>query len=134
MALFSTGYAHARPHGQALGAMTQNPAAVFRRRLFCEWEVERAIEANAFAIVFAGVLMGAFVSTLWRFLTASVGPFPFQNAAKGCLPIVVARRMGIRACYGIENEGQVVKVRGGDFANLHQPSDEFAAALAARCP
>jgi len=47
MALFSTGYAHARPHGQALGAMTQNPAAVFRRRLFCEWEVERAIEANA---------------------------------------------------------------------------------------
>lgn len=113
MALFSTGYAHARPHGQA-------PAAVSGLRLFREWEVERAIEANAFAIVFAGVLMGAFVPTLWRFLPASVGPFPFQNAAKGwCLPIVVARWMGIRTIYGIENEGQV---------------DEFAAALAAQCP
>ena len=135
MALFSTGYAHARPRGQVLRAMTQNPAAVSGLRLFRELEVERAIEANAIAIVIAGVLMGPIVPTLWRFFPASVGLFLFQNAAKGwCLPIVVVRRMGIRTIYGIENEGQVVKVRGGDFANLHQPSNDFAATSAARCP
>ena len=37
---------------------------------------------------------------------------------------------GIRTIYGIEDEGRVLKVRGGDFANLHQPRDESAAALA----
>jgi hypothetical protein len=135
MVLFSTGYARVRPHGQALRAMTQNPTAVFGLRLFRKWEVERAIEANAFAIVFTGVLMAAVLPTLWLFLPTSVGLFLFQNAAKGwCLPIVVTRRMGIPTSYGIENEVQVVKVRGGDFANVHQPSDEFAPALAARCP
>jgi hypothetical protein len=50
------------------------------------------------------------------------------------LPIVVVRRIGIGTIYGIEDEGQVLKVRDSDFGNLHQPSDEFDAALAARCP
>ena len=97
--------------------------------------MECAIEVNDSAIVFSGVLMGTFVPIVWLFLPASVGLFLFQNAAKGwCLSIVVVRRIGIRTIYGIEDEGQVLKVRDSDFGNLHQPSDEFDAALAARCP
>ena len=97
--------------------------------------MECAIEVNDSAIVFSGVLMGTFVPIVWLFLPASVGLFLFQNAAKGWyLPIVVVRRIGIGTIYGIEDEGQVLKVRDSDFGNLHQPSDEFDAALAARCP
>jgi hypothetical protein len=42
------------------------------------------------------------------------------------------RRIGIRA-YEIDEEPQVLKVLGGDFGNVHQASDESAAALVARC-
>lgn len=97
-----------------------------------EWDIERAIEANASALAFAGVAMAARGDRRWLVLPALVTGFLFQHAVQGwCPPIPILRRLGFRTVYEIEQERQALKVLRGDFANVPRADDKPRAALRA---
>jgi hypothetical protein len=70
-----------------------------------EWDIERAIELNAAAFAFTGIVLGATVDKRWLVLPALVTGFLFQHAVQGwCPPVPVLRRFGFRTVYEIEQE------------------------------
>ena len=70
-----------------------------------EWDIERAIEANAASIALVGVILGAFASPWFRLLPAAVCMFLLQHALQGwCPPVPVLRRLGFRTQPEIEAE------------------------------
>ena len=102
------------------------------RELDQEWDIERAIEANAAGIAFTGVLLGAFVNLWWLLLPALVTLFLFQHALQGwCPPVPILRRLGFRTSYEIELERNALKAVRGDYADVQSASDKATAALAA---
>ena len=101
------------------------------RELDQEWDIERAIQANAAAIGFFGVLMGATRGRRWLVLPAMVTGFLFQHAVQGwCPPVPVLRRLGFRTSYEIEEERQALKALRGDFAKVRDASSAVQAARA----
>jgi hypothetical protein len=83
------------------------PEAIRRRlrQLDREWDIERAIEANAASIALAGVALGAFVSRRFLLLPAAVSGFLLQHALQGwCPPVPILRRLGYRTQAEIEAE------------------------------
>jgi hypothetical protein len=51
-----------------------------------EWDIERAIEANAAVIGFTGTLLAATTDMRWLALPALVTAFLFQHAVQGWCP------------------------------------------------
>jgi len=101
--------------------LAAHPAKIDRRlkELDAEWDIERAIEANASALAFAGVALGATVDKRWLALPALVTAFLFQHAIQGwCPPIPVLRRLGFRTVHEIEEERHALKALRGDFAGV----------------
>jgi len=93
------------------------------RELDEEWDIERAIEANASALAFAGIALGVTRGKRWLMLPALVSGFLFQHAMQGwCPPIPILRRMGFRTSYEIEEERQALKAIRGDYQNI-KPGD-----------
>lgn len=87
------------------------PAAVARRmkELEREWDIERAIEANAATVALAGFALGAF-NRRFLVLPAAVCGFLLQHALQGwCPPVTVLRRMGFRTQAEIEAERLALK-------------------------
>ena len=83
------------------------PGEVERRldELSREWDIERAIEANAATLVLVGLLLGAFISIWFLLLPAAVGIFLLQHALQGwCPPVPVLRRLGYRTSREIFEE------------------------------
>jgi hypothetical protein len=95
-----------------------------------EWDIERAIEANASALALFGVLMVALRgNNRWLVLPMAVTGFLLQHAIQGwCPPVPVLRRLGFRTSYEIEEERQALKALRGDF-KLEDAPDRAAAAL-----
>src|SRR5690606_22609271 len=59
-----------------------------------EWDIERALQANAATIAFAGVALGACGGRRWLLLPAAVTGFLFQHAVQGwCPPLPLLRRL-----------------------------------------
>jgi hypothetical protein len=88
------------------------PEAIRRRldELDHEWDIERAIEANAAAVAFAGVALGALVHRRFLLLPAAVCLFLLQHALQGwCPPVPVLRRLGFRTAREIFEERLVLK-------------------------
>lgn len=84
-----------------------------------EWDIERAIEANASALAFAGIALSRVVDRRLLALSALVTGFLFQHAIQGwCPPVPILRRLGFRTSYEIEEERQALKALRGDFAHL----------------
>lgn len=84
-----------------------------------EWDIERAIEANASALAFIGTALGFFAHPYWLALPALVTAFLFQHAVQGwCPPVPILRRFGFRTAYEIDEESQALKVIRGDFKNV----------------
>ena len=84
-----------------------SPAEVERRldELSREWDIERAIEANAAALALAGILLGAFVNVWFLLVPALVGSFLLQHALQGwCPPVPILRRLGFRTSREIFEE------------------------------
>src|SRR5687767_13285130 len=84
----------------------QHPKLIGQRlkELDNEWDIERAIEANAGAIGFTGLLL-TFVDRRWILLPMLVTGFLFQHAVQGwCPPVPILRRLGFRTTYEIEQE------------------------------
>jgi hypothetical protein len=100
------------------------------RQLDEEWDIERAIECNASALAFTGVVLGATRDKRWLLLPAMVTAFLFQHAIQGwCPPVPILRRMGFRTASEIEQERQALKALRGDFANIF--NDDADAILSA---
>jgi hypothetical protein len=103
------------------------------RQLDEEWDIERAIEANASALAFLGTALGITSGDRrWFALPALVAGFLFQHAVQGwCPPIPVLRRFGFRTSSEIEQERQALKAIRGDFDSVSQAQDRPGAALRA---
>jgi hypothetical protein len=75
-----------------------------------EWDIERAIEANAAGIALTGVALGAFVDRRFLALPAAVCAFLLQHALQGwCPPVPVLRRLGFRTAREIFEERLALK-------------------------
>jgi hypothetical protein len=97
-----------------------------------EWDIERAIEANASVLAFVGTALAGRGDRRWLVLPALVTTFLFQHAIQGwCPPVPVLRRLGFRTSYEIEQERQALKALRGDFQNVSTSPDRGRAALTA---
>ncbi|HWM47969.1 MAG TPA: hypothetical protein VNR11_13780 [Xanthobacteraceae bacterium] len=102
------------------------------RELDEEWDIERAIEANAAALAFTGVALAASGRRRWLMLPALVTGFLFQHAIQGwCPPVPILRRLGFRTAYEIEHERKALQALRGDFEKVTTAPDPAAAALRA---
>jgi hypothetical protein len=102
------------------------------RELDEEWDIERAIEANAAALAFTGVALGSLGHRRWLLLPAAVTAFLFQHAIQGwCPPVPVLRRLGFRTADEINQERAALKALRGDFDRVVSASDKAEAALRA---
>lgn len=89
-----------------------------------EWDIERAIEANAAVIGFAGIALAATNSRRWLALPALVTSFLFQHAIQGwCPPVPVLRKLGFRTSYEIEEERRALMALRGDFGHVAESAD-----------
>ncbi len=74
------------------------------RELDREWDIERAIEANAATLALVGAI-GATRNSRWLILPALVSGFLLQHALQGwCPPVPILRRLGFRTAHEIEEE------------------------------
>jgi hypothetical protein len=100
------------------------------RELDEEWDIERAIEANASTLAFIGVALGFLASPYWLILPALVTAFLFQHALQGwCPPVPVLRRLGFRTTYEIERERYALKALNGDFVDAEGSPQRALAAV-----
>jgi hypothetical protein len=82
-----------------------------------EWDIERAIQANAGGLCVLGVVLGALSGRKWFLLPGVVGGFLFQHALQGwCPPVPALRRLGFRTRAEIDEEKYALRVLRGDFA------------------
>jgi hypothetical protein len=94
------------------------------KKLDAEWDIERAIEANASIIALMGTALGFFVHPYWLIIPALVTAFLFQHAIQGwCPPVPILRRLGFRTVYEIESERHALKAIRGDYADAPTTSD-----------
>lgn len=84
-----------------------------------EWDIERALEANAATISVFGVLMGLMGRRIFFLLPGFVGGFLLQHAVSGwCPPVPLLRRLGFRTAAEIHRERYALKALRGDFAGI----------------
>ena len=97
-----------------------------------EWDIERAIEANAATLAFLGTALAAVHHRRWLALPALVTGFLLQHAIQGwCPPVPVLRRLGFRTAYEIEVERQALKALRGDYDRVSKGNEGAAGALEA---
>ena len=90
----------------------EGSAAIERRldELDREWDIERALEANAATVALIGLGLGATVNRKWFLFPAVVAGFLLQHAVQGwCPPVPVLRRLGFRTQGEIEYERDLLR-------------------------
>lgn len=89
------------------------------RELDREWDIERAIEANASVLAFTGLVLTVTRGLRWMVLPFAVTSFLFQQAIQGWSPPVpMLRRLGFRTASEIEEERMALKALRGDFSGM----------------
>ncbi len=89
------------------------------QELDCEWDIERAIEANAASLALAGLALGLMYDRRWMALPALVAGFLLQHAVQGwCPPVPVLRSLRFRTSGEINEERMALKAMRGDFNGL----------------
>ena len=114
--------------------LAANPEGIPQRlkELDEEWDIERAIEANASALAFTGIALGATADRRWLILPALVTAFLFQHALQGwCPPVPILRRLGFRTTHEIERERHALKAIRGDYENAQSKPQAALRAVAA---
>ncbi len=92
------------------------PAAIDQRlaELDREWDVERALEANAAGVVLLSVLLGRTVDRRFLYFPAVVAGFLLPHALQGwCPPVPILRRLGFRTESEIDLERSALRARRG---------------------
>lgn len=89
-----------------------------------EWDIERALEANAATAVLVCVTLGAAMDRRLFLLPAVVAGFLLQHAVQGwCPPVPIFRSLGFRTASEIDQERYALKALRGDFRAV-SPSHE----------
>lgn len=97
-----------------------------------EWDVERAIEANASTLALGGIILGTMRDRRWLALPAAVSAFLLQHALQGwCPPVPVLRRLGFRTADEINQERYALKAIRGDFRKVRSGGARAALAMEA---
>jgi hypothetical protein len=82
-----------------------------------EWDMERALEANAAAASLISLVLGRLISRRWYFLSTAVATLLLQHAVRGwCPPVGLFRRLGVRTQREIDAERQALKLMRDDFS------------------
>ncbi|MCM2373632.1 hypothetical protein [Aporhodopirellula aestuarii] len=100
---------------------TKSPQEISERirELDYEWDIERALESNASALAFSGIVLAATVNKKWLILPGLVTGFLFQHALQGwCPPLPILRRLGFRTAAEINEERYALKALRGDFERI----------------
>ncbi len=101
------------------------------RELDDEWDVERALEANAGTIAFLGAVLALTVDRRFALVPAVVGGFLVQHALQGwCPPLPLMRLAGLRTAREIGLERTALKALRGDFASVPSEGEPHARAAA----
>lgn len=90
-----------------LARIGSRPEAIERRlrELDQEWDVERAIQANAATLMVVGSILGLTVDRRFFALPMAVSVFLLQHALQGwCPPLPLLRRLGFRTEREIQDE------------------------------
>jgi len=88
-----------------------------------EWDIERALQANAAAISLGGLLLAALVDRRFIAVPAMVAGFLAQHAIQGwCPPVPVLRRLGFRTPAEICEERGGLKMLGGEYRTFGEPA------------
>jgi hypothetical protein len=106
---------------QRLAYFAGHPEQIDQRlsELDQEWDVERALQANASSLAFSGVILSVLGGRKWLVLPLVVTGFLFQHAVQGyCPPLPVLRRLGFRTMREIDDERFALKTLRGDFREL----------------
>ncbi len=91
------------------------------RELDREWDIERAIEANAATLALAGVALGVLQDRRGGEPPGLGRAFLLQHAVQGwCPPVPVLRWMGFRTADEINEERTALKALRGDFGGLRR--------------
>lgn len=117
---------------RSLTACAARPESIDGRLLELdrEWDIERALEANASSLVVIGLLLGAFVTPWLYWISFLVGLFLLQHAIQGwCPPVRLFRRLGFRTHAEIATERYALLLLRGD---LQGPSLEGVVDASAR--
>jgi hypothetical protein len=97
-----------------------------------EWDIERAIEANASVLALTGIALAAGHDRRWLVLPGLVSGFLLQHAIQGwCPPVPVLRKLGFRTSYEIEEERRALKALRGDFEGAAENPERSLVAAAA---
>jgi hypothetical protein len=102
--------------------LADNPTGIADRlrELDDEWDIERAIEANAASLALAGLALGLIHDRRWMTLPVLVSGFLLQHALQGwCPPVPVLRALHFRTADEINEERVALKSLRGDFEGLH---------------
>ena len=104
------------------------------RELEQEWDIERALEANAAVVSLVGLSLGRLMNRRWYILPAVVATFLLQHAVQGwCPPVGLFRRVGVRTQREIDEERYALKLMRGDFSAVdqqpHQPVAQVMEAI-----
>jgi hypothetical protein len=88
-----------------------------------EWDIERALEANAAAVTLIGLALTALVDRRFIALPAMVGGFLLQHALQGwCPPVPILRRLGFRTSSEICEERCGLKMLRGEYRSFGDPA------------
>jgi hypothetical protein len=88
-----------------------------------EWDVERAIQANAATLALSGTVLSMTHDRRWAVLPLAVTGFLLQHATQGwCPPVPILRRLGFRTHVEIERERHALKALRGDFEGVPRAS------------
>ncbi len=102
------------------------------RELDREWDIERAIQANAAVLAFSGLMLGLGRDRRLLVLPIAVTAFLLQHALQGwCPPVPVLRRLGFRTMTEIDEERMALKALRGDFADMPAGADGATRAMEA---
>ncbi|WP_299360505.1 hypothetical protein [uncultured Paracoccus sp.] len=102
-----------------------------------EWDIERAIQANAATLALVGTVLAMRHDERWAYLPLIVTGFLLQHATQGwCPPVPILRAFGFRTLGEIDRERYALKAIRGDFDSLppdtaparHRASAAFDAA------